>query len=583
MRKVIDTTVVFKVKDSTSCEENIFVCGSIPLLGNWKVENALALQTDSDDFPYWCVSVQVPQDTMFAYKYFKKRGDLIQWEDLEGIRELTATGKGVCVSDNPWGETPDGECGIISDKGWLEKETQIRIFLGIASGDSFPGVTLWQPQPYKMTVKSQNKLVVDNIKFCTVGTLQADHSFVFQAPSRDMVSFAILLRGLDNQLIGKCFFDSKELGIRGEVKRAILNRELEPVGFVQLMYIFVTPFKLSPNFPQESSRPNLPFYVGHRGLGATPKTSEGARGLLIENTMMSFLTAAHMGARLIEFDVQLTRDDVPIIAHDEEIWVRTTGIDSEVKLKVPICKIKLSKVKKLEPMVVKEDPASNAWDKLRSYVFSKKRNVTSSSSLTHNTPRSLWGKLSMYPTLQETFQLVPLEVGFNVEIKYPEPEMEEYFGVKERNFFVDRILEVIYQHANDRMIIISSFDPDICLLASLKQIRYPVLFLTEGGTKKSSDPRRNSVEMALNFAKASSLCGVVSESTPILENLDLVRQAHESGLLLLTFGKQNNDPEKVRIQQQAGVDSVIGDKVFHMERPVIESAAKRLFDARVEK
>lgn len=47
--------------------------------------------------------------------------------------------------------------------------------------------------------------------------------------------------------------------------------------------------------------------------------------------------------------------------------------------------------------------------------------------------------------------------------------------------FVDTILSVIFDNAHERPIIISSFDPDIALMCKLKQLRYPVFFLTTGG------------------------------------------------------------------------------------------------------
>lgn len=42
-----------------------------------------------------------------------------------------------------------------------------------------------------------------------------------------------------------------------------------------------------------------------------------------ENTIPSFLSALENGAELIEFDVQLTRDRVPVVIHDE--WVDRTS------------------------------------------------------------------------------------------------------------------------------------------------------------------------------------------------------------------------------------------------------------------
>ncbi|MBV1756626.1 MAG: glycerophosphodiester phosphodiesterase [Dethiosulfatibacter sp.] len=60
--------------------------------------------------------------------------------------------------------------------------------------------------------------------------------------------------------------------------------------------------------------------IGHRG----------AMGYRPENTMSSFLKAINVGAHGIEFDVHLTRDNVPVVIHDERVD-RTTDKIGEVK------------------------------------------------------------------------------------------------------------------------------------------------------------------------------------------------------------------------------------------------------------
>ncbi len=59
----------------------------------------------------------------------------------------------------------------------------------------------------------------------------------------------------------------------------------------------------------------LPQIIGHRG----------ACGYAPENTIESIRTAADMGVEWVELDVKLTRDQVPIIFHDEELDRTTNG------------------------------------------------------------------------------------------------------------------------------------------------------------------------------------------------------------------------------------------------------------------
>jgi len=58
----------------------------------------------------------------------------------------------------------------------------------------------------------------------------------------------------------------------------------------------------------------LPRIIGHRG----------AMGYAPENTIESVQTAAEMGVQWVELDVKLTKDDIPIIFHDETLE-RTTN------------------------------------------------------------------------------------------------------------------------------------------------------------------------------------------------------------------------------------------------------------------
>lgn len=59
--------------------------------------------------------------------------------------------------------------------------------------------------------------------------------------------------------------------------------------------------------------------LGHRGAPAE----------LPENTMRSFRRAVELGADGVELDVQLTRDGVPVVIHDETL-ARTTGVPGAV-------------------------------------------------------------------------------------------------------------------------------------------------------------------------------------------------------------------------------------------------------------
>ncbi len=60
-------------------------------------------------------------------------------------------------------------------------------------------------------------------------------------------------------------------------------------------------------------KPNRPLCIGHRGASA----------LAPENTLASLVRAVQIGVDMIEFDVRLTRDGIPVLFHDEGLE-RTT-------------------------------------------------------------------------------------------------------------------------------------------------------------------------------------------------------------------------------------------------------------------
>jgi glycerophosphoryl diester phosphodiesterase len=60
---------------------------------------------------------------------------------------------------------------------------------------------------------------------------------------------------------------------------------------------------------------SLPTVIGHRGAAAYAP----------ENTLASFRAAAALGCRMVEFDVRLSADGVPLVFHDDRLERTSTG------------------------------------------------------------------------------------------------------------------------------------------------------------------------------------------------------------------------------------------------------------------
>ena len=79
------STVSFKCKFKTNFGSSLFVVGNLNLLGNWDINNAIALSTTPETYPLWTQkdAFSCPVSTEIIYKYFTKDSNgTITWEKL---------------------------------------------------------------------------------------------------------------------------------------------------------------------------------------------------------------------------------------------------------------------------------------------------------------------------------------------------------------------------------------------------------------------------------------------------------------------------------------------------------------------
>jgi len=244
---------------------------------------------------------------------------------------------------------------------------------------------------------------------------------------------------------------------------------------------------------------------------------------------------------MVEFDVMLTSDNIPVIFHDFMASVNLTSIDGKQSypLKVPVTDLTIEELRTL--------------------------NITKWQDSVHTNEDE-----RPFPTLRHCFEVADPRLKFNIEVKYcmhllSTGQYEE--GVRhfpERNGYVDVILNDIFQHAGDREILLSCFDPDVCTMLRAKQTRYPVAFLSQGQTGKYEtfqDSRAASLQLAVNFANVESLTGVVLHTEGLLKDFQLIDLAHSHGLSVFCWGEENNDVNTIKLLRQHMVDGIVYDRL----------------------
>jgi glycerophosphodiester phosphodiesterase len=363
---------------------------------------------------------------------------------------------------------------------------------------------------------------------------------------------------------------AKRMNLQGDVSVPVVAaNSLEVIGCVNFNFLVITPFS-HPNMSISETQTfwKSPVVIGHRGLGKNIRTAKSLQ--LGENTIPSFIAAANLGASYVEFDVQLTKDLVPVIYHD--FLVSETGIDA------PVHTLTLEQFLHLgespTPHASRQASPRGQRDGEDVQLGSTRRHraYSAGSGDGDRTLLSIYDRMkhtrtfkekgwkantygnvikAPFTTLEQMFKELPESIGFNIEMKYPmlfeseDQEMDTY--AVELNAFVDTVLSKVYEFAKARHIIFSSFHPDICLMLAFKQPSIPVLFLTDAGSSPAGDIRAQSLQQAIRFASRWDILGVVAAAEPLVMCPRLVRVVKESGLVCVSYGVLNNEPENVKV------------------------------------
>eukprot|EP00727_Mastigamoeba_balamuthi_P000770 m51a1_g10690 hypothetical protein (610) ;mRNA; r:128238-130649 len=580
------------------------VCGSCPALGSWDPDKAPACTPVAHRPGHVACAVDVPTGVALQYKLaLFEGGSVVLCEAPVENHTVTPAGAETVVQCPDMGAVPTRDLR----RTWLGR-TSLEIQLEIALDAASPAdaslarsaqVSAYAVRPGAPRVAFERR---------ASGRLHARLDAAAGLPYLELDVF-----GPAGDFAGRAHVSASDVApLRGEVCRPVVGPQLGVVAWLRARFLVAEPLRHAGNDLCGVRAPRaVPWLVGHRGGGAT-SADRVKGGALPENTLLSFVLAAEtLQTAAVEFDVQLTSDGVPVINHNLHVPLRADCLHGgHADVSVPLNKLDFETLRRMRPrhadpakykreraasrgsrpgddqqqLVYPSSDAEGAADDELSHpdrpcrpTRSKRRSQNLCSPAPAPAPEpapaaeaarepftgAFWKRSAMFPKLSELFEYVPREVGFDVEIKYPEEEQERELAFRERNAYVDAILGVLLDKAGERPLFISSFDVDVCRLAALKQARFPVTLLTTGGDLSTSAL----TEKAIDVAHSAGLYGVVTWTVPVMGNLEaVIKSAHDKGMVLMTYGADNNNPELVQKQLDAGMDVIITDYVPRIKK-----------------
>ncbi|KAI1710854.1 glycerophosphoryl diester phosphodiesterase family domain-containing protein [Ditylenchus destructor] len=366
---------------------------------------------------------------------------------------------------------------------------------------------------------------------------------------------------LERFAIAYCMPSSIQESTSGEISIPLLAKNQQPVGQIKMEYLFIT--ALSKPHPKQHMgvsfinhwKKRRTLEVGHRGCGSSYTKLAAVR----ENTIHSLNQAARRGADFVEFDVQLSRDKSAVIFHDFHVLVSVAKKSPSI-VDFHQLAVKDLRLDQLRLLQVHHHKALDNLDM-----------STSHQSCITGGPDEAF-EMQPFPRLIDALQQINPDTGFNIEIKYPmvmkngEHECKNFF---ERNEYVDIIVADVLNYGGERRIVFSSFDPDICLSLSVKQNKYPVLFLVVGETSRYvpfQDARTQNSLTAVNFAMCSQILGANFHSEDLLRDPSPVARAKEFGLISFVWGDDLEKQENIDyFRKKILVDGIIYDRIGEIE------------------
>jgi len=262
-----------------------------------------------------------------------------------------------------------------------------------------------------------------------------------------------------------------------------------------------------------TSKIHLPSLFKTNKKGAIVIAHRGASAYRPENTMVAFERAIELDADMIELDVVLSRDGIPVIFHDAKLNKHTNG-------KGLVGQYTLEELKKLD---------AGSWF---STVFSGQR----------------------IPTLEEVIKFATGRIALNIEIKKQKTDYPAGYIEKQ-------CLKLISEYDMDKHVLLSSFD--YAAVSKLKELapEIPLAILYEKSQSNQSLPH----ELVQKYQVDAFNCSYNELSRKRLDSL----KKHNIPSFVYTVDQEN----KMRKLLDFGVSGIFTNKPDVLNR-VIESYCK---------
>ncbi|XP_029352406.1 glycerophosphocholine phosphodiesterase GPCPD1 isoform X2 [Echeneis naucrates] len=606
--------VTLAVRGETSPGEVIAVVGSCEALGSWSHQKAVTLHPTGNDGNTWTVTLTVPRAVVSHYRYFKgffleskSAGGPCQvivnvWETHHHPRMMSPTAPHQMIDDGQFGIHNGVNC---VDSGWLTCQTEIRLRLhysktspvsitkkkfkksrfrikltleGYEEEEDEEDDAISPSTWHKITTTLEISMISANgyksrhsqpeCGYALEPSKWTEYSIHTMDPDNLELTFEFFEEDLSEHVVQgdahpghvgtACLLSSSFLESgkdNGMVTLPIMGRNSrQTIGKVRVDYLVIRPIQglqcdMSSSFTKYWKKRST-LDVGHRGAGSTHAAKHHR---IRENTVASFKSAAKHGAAYVEFDVHLSKDAVPIVYHDLTCCISTKKKNDKTSLELIEVPVKDLTFDQLQLLKLAHVTAMTGND-------NKGNLLDDDEEIDEHQP---------FPSLSQIFQAIPEDVGFNIELKWIcqmkdgswDGNLSSYFNM---NNYLDIVLSCVLQKGGKRRIVFSCFDPDICTMVRHKQNKYPILFLTQGISDKYPelmDVRCQTTQIAISFAQSENILGISAHTEELLKNLSHIGDAQSKGLVVFSWGDDNNDHETRRKLREQGIDGLIYDSI----------------------